>query len=250
MVTQTDPRAVLRAAQSALARAERDLGCARAATGRGRALLESVILDVEKLDADDRRRADELADKLRGSIAKGVEAKLEDEKPIARNMVSRAELETRRVAIERAVADFAAAEHEASLAVERAREAVGEAIQGVLKAEAEKIANRWAQIEREARALRVRLGCQGDPVWSLCGLVDAGRKATYQNHEDDGFDLQQRQIAGAPWIDLAAALAGGDADARPDFTEADRAIAALTGELAERRAADERYIARLRVEAA
>jgi hypothetical protein len=127
--------------------------------------------------------------------------------------------------------------------------AVEQAVRDILRAEVEKIVACWVEVEREARARRILLGCQSDPVWTLAGLSDAGRRATYQNQEDGEFDLRQRQVTSGPWIEFSAALRQ-DADARLDFTAADRAIDEMRKERAERREADERYIARIRGEAA
>jgi hypothetical protein len=245
-----DAREELRRAHAARQAAERAREDSRQAVGRGRELLETVIRDIERLDADERRRADEIADRLRCSISSGTEAELgPSDKIVARNMASRAELETRRTAIERTVSDFAAAEHEAERRVERAKDAVGAAIQDVLRSEVETIVASWMEAERSARTLRIKLGCKGDAVWSLSGHSAAGRRATYQNQEDVEFDFQQRQIASDPWIEFSAALLE-NANARLGFIPADRAIEDISKERAEHRAAGERYIASLPGEAA
>jgi hypothetical protein len=192
------------------------------------------------------RISSSLAGEMKAVIASGsILSVATNDREMAKNDVARTALDARRQAAEQVVADLAAGEREREREVSDATAAVERAVQDVLRAEAEKIAARWAEVELEARALRIKLGCEGDPVWRLSGVSDAGRRATYQNREDVEFDLQQRQIVREPWSDFSAALIH-DADARLDFTAADLAIEEMRKERAERRAADERFIARMR----
>jgi hypothetical protein len=86
-------------------------------------------------------------------------------------------------------------------------------------------------------------------VWTAAGKSDAGRRATGQTFLDSDFGLQERQAAGAPWLEFSSALIS-DPDARLDFTAADLAIEEMRKERAERRSADQRFMARMRGEAA
>jgi hypothetical protein len=242
-------RESLRAAHASRAKAEGALEAARAAAGRARGLLEAVILDSEALDASELRAAENVADRFREAISTGAAPKFVGDREMEKNAVARAEFDSRRRAAERVVAELAAAEHEREREVTDATAVVERVVQDVLRSEVERITARWAEVELEARAIRVKLGCQGDPAWRLAGDSDAGRRATYQNREDGEFDLRQQQIAADPWISFASGLIR-DADARLDFTAADRAIEEMRKESAERQEANDRYLKRVRGEAA
>ena len=177
MIENEDPREALKRAHVARTTAERAHDAAAAATERGRGMLAKVVGDLEALDAVERRNADDLADRLRSSIAKGVgEVKFApDDKTVSRNLASRAELQTRRIAIERTVADLAAAECEAEQIHEDAKAEVEKHVAAVMRAEADRLAQRWAAVDAEARRLRFRLGRDGNVV-DLVGALQ-GRRA-------------------------------------------------------------------------
>jgi hypothetical protein len=239
--------------QHALARrtaAESARDGARQVTGRARALLEEVIRQAENAVAADSRAERECIAEMRAAFRAGAMPTVSPpDKDAARAAAERATLDIRRAAGEAAIADLAEEEREAEATLERDNEAVAFAIRAVLKEEVEKITQSWEAVEAEARALRIRLGREGDPVWRIAGQSDAGCRATGQNFQDAEFDFQQRQIASGPWIEFSSALIH-DADARLDFAALDRALEEISKERAERRAADERYIASLRGEAA
>lgn len=241
----TGARESLKAAHDARDRAQRAYEAASAATGRARALLESIVRHGEALDAVELRAAEALADRFRDSIAAGAAPTFSGDREMANVTAQRTALDGHRRAAERVVAELAAAEHEREREASDAVAAVEKAVQDVLRGEVEKIAADWQAADLAARKVRVRLGVQGNPAWRLAGDSDAGRRATYQNREDAEFDLRQRQIAADPWIEFAAGLVR-DADTRLDFTASDLAIEQLSKERAEKREADERYLADMR----
>ena len=246
MLVSDNAREAVRAALGDRQAAEAALTAARETTTRARAMLEQVVREGERLDADGRHAADALADRIRGAIAAGASPPAGD---MSKSAAARSDLDARRVMVERIVADFAAAEHEAELALSGAKAAVERAVQDVLRAEAEKIAARWAKAELEARALRSRLGRESEPIWRLSGLSDAAHEALIANARDADFRLEESRLMREPWENLAASLVAS-ADARPDFADADRAMAELRQEREERQAKDAAFIARMRGEAA
>jgi hypothetical protein len=140
MLGSNNAREALQHAQGNLAAAEAALQAARATTSRARAMLEEIVREGERLEADGRRAADALADKIRGAIAAGASPPAGDMSKSA----ARSDLDARRAMVERIVADFAAAEHEAELALSGATAVVERAVQDVLRSEVETIASRWA----------------------------------------------------------------------------------------------------------
>jgi hypothetical protein len=238
MVTMDDGREALRNAQGNLVAAEVALTAARATTGRARAMLEEIVRESERLDAEARRAADALADKIRSAIEAGAAPPAGG---MSKNAAAGAEVVSRRVVVERIVADFSGAEHHAEEAVESARAAVERAVQDILRLEVEAIAEKWAEADAAARSLRIRLGREGDPVWRVAGESDVARRATNCNFQDADFDFRQQQAASAPWLAFASALLS-DPNARLEFSSADLAIEELRKESAARRAANARWV--------
>jgi hypothetical protein len=104
-VAPSSPRAALGHAQDGLAVAERKLTAAAAAIGRARPLLEQIVREGERLDADDRRDAEALADKLREVISAGASPSFgSSDRDGTKALVTRAEIDARRAATERATA--------------------------------------------------------------------------------------------------------------------------------------------------
>jgi hypothetical protein len=83
MLVSNNAREALRHAQGNLAAAEAALQAARATTSRARAMLEEIVREGERLEADGRRAADALADKIRGAIDCGAGAGRLHCRPIA-----------------------------------------------------------------------------------------------------------------------------------------------------------------------
>jgi hypothetical protein len=246
MLVLNNEREALRHAQGNLQAAEAALTAARDTAGRARLMLEDVVREGERLEADGRRAAEALEDKIRGAIAAGAAPPAGD---ISKSVAARSDLAARRAMVERIVSDYAAGEHEADLALADARAAVDRAVQDVLRSEVEKIAERWTKVEAEARALRIRLGRESEPIWRLSGLSDAAHEALVANARDAGFHFEEARLIREPWEDLAAALVR-DPDARPDFAEADRAMAQLRQEREDRQAAHAAFVARMQERAA
>jgi hypothetical protein len=245
-----DARKELRDALAQRATAESALEQARQASARGRALIEAVTRQIEDSEAASIRASSLLAANMKAAVASGRTPSVagNNHEP-AKNVASRSELDIRRQAAEQVVAELAAEEHEREGELSDATAAVGLAVQTILRFEVEKITARWVEVDREARALRIRLGREGDPVWRLAGQSDVGCRATGQNFYDAEFDFRQQQAASTPWIEFCSALIS-DPNATLDFSAADRAIEEMSNEHAERRAADERFIERMRGEAA
>jgi hypothetical protein len=246
MLVSDNAREALRAALGDRQAAEVALTASRATTSRARAMLEEIVREGERLDADGRRAAEALEDKIRDAIAAGASPPATD---MSKSVAARSDLDARRAVVERIVADYAAGEHEAEQALSGAKAAVDRAVQNVLRSEAEKIAERWTKVEAEARALRIRLGRESDPIWRMNGLSDEAHAALVANARDDDFSLAECMVVRAPWENLAAEL-HTSADARPDFADADRELARLRREREDRQAAQAAFVARMRERAA
>jgi hypothetical protein len=239
-------REALRAALGDRQAAEAALTAARETTGRARLMLEAIVREGEKTDADGRRAADTLADEIRAAIAAGASPPAAD---MSKSAAARSDLDARRAMVERIVAEFTAAEHEAEQALSGATAAVERAVEKVLRSEVETIASRWAKADREARALRLMLGRESDPIWRMNGLSDEAHEALVANARDPDLGLEECRVVRAAWENLAAELATS-ADARPDFADADREIARLRREREDRQAAQEAFVERMRERAA
>jgi DNA repair exonuclease SbcCD ATPase subunit len=231
----------LRAALAQRDAAESALESAHQASARGRALIETITRQVEELDAASVRVASSMAAEMRAVIAGGSTPSVAtNDREKTKNDVARTALDARRQAAEEVVGDFKAEEREREREVSDATAAVERAVRDILRVEAEAIAEKWAEVDLEARRLRIRLGVQGDPVWTAAGKSDAGCRATAQNFRDSDFGLQEQQAARAPWLEFSAALIS-DPDARLDFAGADRAIDEMRKERVARRAENERW---------
>jgi hypothetical protein len=240
MINET--RDELRDALAQRETAESALESARQASARGRALIEAITRQVDDLEAASVRVASSLATEMKAAIAAGgTPSVAPNDREIAKNDVARTALDARRQAAEQVVGDLAAEEGEREREVSDATAAVERAVQDILRVEVEAIAAKWAEAELAARSLRIKLGVQGDPVWTAAGKSDAGLRATGQNFQDDEFDFRQRQAASAPWLEFSARLLC-DASAQLDFGDAEAAVEEMRKERLERRAADERYM--------
>jgi hypothetical protein len=238
-------RQELRRAQAAHAAAEQALEGARAASERSREFLESTVRRIEAHEAAAIRASSSLVEEMKAAIASGG-APSADEREMAKIDVARTALDGRRQAAERVVADLAAEEREREREVSNATAAVATAVQDVLRVEVEALVAKWEQADAAARVLRVRLGVGGDPAWDAAGKSDAGRRATFQNFRDSEFELREQQAARAPWLNFSSALRS-DPNARLDFGAADLALEAMRKERADRRAADEAFLERMKL---
>ena len=229
--------------------AESALESARAATDRARAFLEEVVRLFEDHEAASMRASSSLVEEMKAAIASGGSPSADaNNREMAKNDAARTALDARRQAAEQVVADLAGESLAAEASLERANEAVASAVRAVILAEAEKLAESWEAVEAEARRHRIRLG--DEPISRLPGFSRTVGRAIYQNRNDDQFERPESEIARSLWTNFASALQRGDPDVQIDFSEADRSLEAMRNERAERRAADERFIARMRGEAA
>jgi len=222
--------------------AESAFESARAATNRARDLVEEITRQVEDAAADEKRVSWAAQDRLKAALRSGASPDFAEERRSAGGEVA-AKLEAARLV----VADFKAEESACEQALSDATAAVERAVRDVVLAEAETIAAKWAEVEAEARAIRIRLGTD---ISHLPGLSTKLGRAIYQNRNDDQFERPESEIARSLWTNFALALQRGDPDAQIDVREADRALEAMSNERAARRAENERFIARLRGEAA
>jgi hypothetical protein len=234
--SKPEGRDALRHAQSSLAAAQADLTAARAATDRARDLIEEITRQAEDAAADEKRVSWAAQDRLKAALRSGASpGDFVEERRSAGGDVS-AKLEAARLV----VADFKAEESACEQALSDATAAVDLAVQDILRVEVEAIAEKWAEAELAARSLRIKLGVQGDPVWTAAGKSDSGCRATYQNFRDSDFDLQEQQAARAPWLEFSSALLN-DPDARLNFAASDLAIEEMRKERVARRAENERW---------
>ena len=223
------------------AAAESALESARSATGRARDLVEEITRQVEDAAADEKRVSWAAQDRLKAALRSGASPDFAEERRSAGGEVA-AKLEAARLV----VADFKAEESACEQALSDATAAVERAVRDVVLAGAETIAAKWAEVEAEARAIRIRLGTD---ISHLPGLSTKLGRAIYQNRNDDQFERPESEIARSLWTNFAAALQR-EPDVQIDFSEADRALEAMSNERAARRAENERFIARMRGEAA
>ena len=239
-----DAREALRSAQLDLAQTESTLEAAQAATGRARALLGSIVREAEDHEAVERSASSALASEMKAALLTGAAPSVSaSDREMAKSAAARATLETRRRTAEQVVAELTGEEREAEEDVATAREAVSEAIRGVLRATAAQIADRWEAVEFEALALRERLGRISGAVWKVGAIDDASRRALQANTEASFGELD-RMIENQ-WVQFGAALMR-DPDARIDFAPVDDARAAERGERENSRRANEAVIARMR----
>jgi hypothetical protein len=243
-------REELKRAQAVQAAAQAALDAARLTSEKGRRLVEEFARQAEDYASAEMRSSTLLADRMKDALKKGEAPAFTNDRELSKNATSLAHLETRRHAAEAALADLVAEEREREREASNATATVEQVVQDVLRAEAEKIAASWEEVELKARAIRIKLGGRsGDPIWRVSGLSDRVGRALYQNGEDSEFDRPQSEIARGPWTDFAAALLR-DSDAELDFAAADRAIEEVRKERAEHRAADERFHTRMQGAAA
>jgi hypothetical protein len=184
-VVKDDARAALAAAHAGRESAERELEGARAATGKGRALLERIIRQIEDHAAAEKCASSALADEMKASLRNGVALSItESDRDLRVAAAALGALEARRNAAEQVVAEFTVAEREAEASVEDARAAVGEAIRGVLRAEAAEIAAKWATCRGGSSGFAPQAW---RAVWAGCAAWRLGR----------GFARDRRELQGA-----------------------------------------------------
>src|ERR1700733_8654705 len=217
--------------------AESALESARAATNRARDLVEEITRQGEDAAEEEKRVSWAAQDRLKAALRSGAS-------PgdfVAAERSAGGDVAAKLAAARLVVADFKAEENACEQALSDATVAVERAVQDILRVEVEAIAEKWAEVDLEARRLRIKLGAQGDPVCTAAGKSDAGRRATAQNFQDGEFGLQEQQAARTPWLEFATALTR-DVDARLDFAAADIALEELRRERAARRAENGRWM--------
>jgi hypothetical protein len=220
-LTNGEAREALKVAQGNLAAAEAALNAAVETADRARALLEGIVRESEALEASALRAAGAMAEAMRAAFLDGTSPPTAmSEKDHAKSAAARAAVELRRQAAEAIVADFAGAQREAEQDVESARAAVGAAIRGILRAEAESITAEWADLDESARAIRVRLGGAYGQAFKL-GLGDMAYRAIELN-DCDRVDLGEAAAVADAWNSFAADLAK-DSEAKISFEPVDRA---------------------------
>jgi hypothetical protein len=211
------PRDELRHAHDALAAAERALEKARAATENGRKFLDDLVRESERHAAVEKQFTESIATNLKAALQSGASPTFGNEKEASKHASGRADIDTRRAVAVRIVADLHDDEKRAEQEVEEAKKGVETAVKDVLKAEANSIAERWAPIDREARALRAKLGRHHGPVSRLMISSPTVSAAISANHEEQ-YHPAMNAIDDA-WSAFGAALLQ-DPDAALNFPEA------------------------------
>jgi hypothetical protein len=239
-----DAREALRAAQLDLAQAESTLEAAQKTVTRAQALLETIVREAKDHEAAEMRVSTSLASEMKAALMTGAALSVSaSDREMAKSAAARATLETRRQTAEQVVAELAGEEREAYEAVAMAREAVGEAMRGVLRATAAQISARWEAVEAEALTLRERLGRFSGAVWRIGAIDDASSRALQAN-SDTSFRELDRLIE-TQWVEFGAALLR-DPEARIDFAPVDDVRAAERDERENDRRAVEAINARMR----
>jgi hypothetical protein len=238
-----EEREELNAAHAARQEAEISLKKAHLASGTARVLLDAAVRQVEDAEASEMREAGARFEEMKAAVLAGTLPTIAaSDKARARTAVAYA---VRRQAAEAAVADLVAEEGGAEADLARANEAVTSAIRSLVLAEAERVAERWAEVEAEARRIRILLGRDGDLLSRIPGFSQRLGRAFYQNNIDDGYGHAESAAAREPWVRFGADLIL-DPNAKLDFADADRALETALKDRADRREADERFVARLR----
>jgi hypothetical protein len=239
-------RAELKGAQTALAKAERKLETARAATGKARALLTDTVREAEDHEAIERRASVSFTERIKAAIKGGAVPSFDHD--TAKNAAASTMLETHRQAAEQVFAALLKEELEEEDAIAVSREAVSTAIRTVMTEEARALAKRWRDVEAEARSIRVRLGRFHGPMERL-GIMDDEVWRALQLNTDENLNLEEHHAVTGAWTSLGAALAR-HAEAKPDFAQVDRVredlaaariqhqaeVKAITGRMAAERA--------------
>ena len=196
-----------------------NLAPAQEATSRARVLLEEIVREGEALDARERRDAEGRANSVREAVASGNAVSFDEN--AGKTAGARSELDARRAAAERVVADLRGEEHHLESVARSASDAVTNAVRAVLAEEARAIASRWLAVEAEAKALRLRLGRypgavpmegSGEGVWKALSLNDEIRL--------DPLGLELDRAVTIAWRGFSSALTAS-ADAQLNFAEVD-----------------------------
>jgi hypothetical protein len=218
----TEARERLAAAQAGRTAAERKLEACRASTGRARALLGEIDRAVEEHEEAGRQAAEAMRADMKASLAIGAGLSAgQSDLELTKAAAAEVALEARRAAAEQLVGDLTAEENAAREDVEAAHAAVAAAVKGVLQAEAEAIAAKWANAEASLREFRARLGRVNGTVWRLGGISADVSNALVEN-EKARLDMAEYQAVNAAWTELSANLVR-DAGARLDFSALERA---------------------------
>jgi hypothetical protein len=244
-MTNNEARSALRVALGDRDAASTALAHARETAGRAGSILEEIVRESEKLDATERRAAEAIAENMRGAVLTGAAPSVSaSDRDTAKSAAARAAIDIRRAAAERVVSDFSHAEREAAEAFQNAQAAVSAAVKAVIRAEAARIAVRWAQVDAEARALRTRLGTPYGVLTNV-GALDAAVLQAINLNADDRTDLQVNGAIETAWLTLAAELAQ-NSEARIDFEPVDEARAEARADRERDRVSTEDIIAQLR----
>jgi hypothetical protein len=218
----SNERETLRNALGDRGAAEAALAHARATADRAREILEEVVREGEKLDADLRRAAEVIENQMRDALRLGnAPPATASDRDVSKSAAARAAIDVRRSAAERVVSDFSHAEHDAAQHFQSAQAAVSAAVKAVVRAEAARLAARWAAVDQEARVLRGKLGSAYGVLTNVAGLDETVLRAISLN-SDDRTDLATSQAVEGAWSTLAAELQS-DPEARIDFGPVDQA---------------------------
>jgi hypothetical protein len=233
-----ESRETLKVALGDQAAAEAALAHARETADRARGVLAGVIAESERLDAIERRAAEAIENQMRDALRIGhAPSVATSDRDVSKSAAARAAIDVRRAAAERIVSDFSAAEREAAEAFQDAQSAVSAAVKGVIRAEAARLAARWAQVDAAAHVLRGRLGAPYG-LLSNVGALDAAVLQAINLNADEPADLAASQAIETAWLTLAAELAQ-NSEARIDFGPVDQAREEAKAARARSHASDE-----------
>lgn len=152
-------RARLREAHAARSEALQALDAARDASARARKFAVAARDRCNAVEEESRDTAIDRSISIRNAILAGETPRFDDPSPtLTANAIAQKELEHRALAAEIAEGDLAAQEDEALRASTAAQDALRQAAEAVLNADAAHLAETIATLEAMALSLRVRLG--------------------------------------------------------------------------------------------
>jgi hypothetical protein len=246
MVDESNPRADLRAAHLQRERVRDHLTRIQSAIGRSEKLLAQIEQEIADHDAAERRRREEVTDRLLQAIKTGeAEDFARDDRAADRDEVARAANGARLVSAQRVIAQLKTEETEVGKTLDVIEATIALSVRRIMHADARAQAAKWAEADRLAAALRMRLGRTFGVVHKLGG-IEGDLQAAISENNAAPFDLAEHTAVEGVWANLAAALALGQTDARPDFLPIDELREAAAVEREERAASTARLLESMR----
>lgn len=208
-------RAAFLARDSALAAAE----AARASSGRARALVGELAVEVERLETEERAIAEARAPEIHAAMRKGERPQLTSSPALPGIAAALAEARNRLAAATLAEAQLAKDEAKADLELTAAQNGVKAAIREAVHTEADALAARIEDLEDEAADLRERLGLHGYFLAAFLSLASGTRVGRVMAGTGpwltNGKPMLRSQAFGQHWPAFAKAL---EQDAEAELT--------------------------------